>query len=247
MSKSIMSDAGVGRALFITRLGLSFQALKLCFWFGAIPGLFLPLLAWYVPASPHDVGMVKLDVMSRTLSENTPRVWKVANDKGVRSIVSVVLEDGREKQLLTPYQIRSVLEPYWLPVRIFYRYLFAGIVISIIAYLFVWVSLKKLGRTNQEDQRVRGADYVTDVITLNRMVKKAGAGPYRLGGAFLPEKAPMMGILAIGSPGSGKSSAIHDLFMQVFREKRKMIIYDQSGEYFRSHFRPGIDVFSIRR
>lgn len=258
MSKSVMTDAGVGRALFTTRFGLSIQAFYMCFWFGAIPMLFLPMAIWFYNASSQDVGMVKIELLTHVIPDDSYRKWKLTNNRGERTVVSVVLTDGQEKQLFTPVQVKRILSPYWKPVDRFYLYTKLSILFSILGYLVVWYSLKRAGARNQENQRLGGADYIVAAKELDRMIREKESEtrnmlmrlfwnlpilPYKLVGVSLPRTAPVTGILALGSIGTGKSIAIHDLMMQVFAKKRKCFIYDQSGEFFRAHYRPGKDFF----
>lgn len=243
MSKSVMTDAGVGRALFTTRIGLSIQAFRMCFWFGAVPFFILTMAIWFYFASAQDVSLVKIDLLTHVLSDAGARKWKLTNDKGVRVVVTAVLDNGREVQFFTPIQIKRILAPYWKPVHTFYFYLLLSFIMAIVGHLSVWFILKKMGARNQENQRLGGANYVVTARQLNRMIRRSGGGSYKLVDVALPKTAPTTGILALGSQGTGKSVAIHDLMLQVFKKKRKCFIYDQSGEFFRAHYRPGKDFF----
>jgi hypothetical protein len=238
-----MTDAGVGRALFTTRIGLSIQAFQMCFWFGAVPFFALTMAAWFYLASTQDVSIIKIDLLSRVVSDTSVRTWKLTDNKGARVVVTAVLDDGREVQLFTPIQVKRVLANYWKPVRTFYFCLLLGFVMSVVGHLVVWFILKRMGARNQENQRLGGANYVVTARELDRMIRASGGGPYKLVDVALPKTAPTTGILALGSQGTGKSVAIHDLMMQAFKNKRKCFIYDQSGEFFRAHFRLGKDFF----
>jgi hypothetical protein len=243
MSKSVMTDAGVGRALLTTRVGLSLQAIRMCLWFGAVPLFLLTIVVWFYTASTQDVSMVKIDFLTHILSVDGSVKWKLTDDNGVRKVVSIILDNGQEQQLFTPKQVRRILVSYWEPVNKFYYELTVGFVLSIIGYFTVWFILKRMGSRNQENQRTGGANYIVTVNVLNKMIRRKGAGSYKLVNVTLPKKSPTMGILALGSQGTGKSVVIHDLMMQAFKKKRKCFIYDQSGEFFRAHYRPGKDFF----
>jgi len=243
MSKSIMTDAGVGRALFTTRVGLSIQAFRMCFWFGAVPFFFIPMAFWFYSASVTDVSIVKIDLLTYVVNDSTSTKWKLTNNNGDRLVVSAVMDDGREIQRFTPVQIKRLLKPYWAPVDTFNFYLIGSLCLSIVGHLFIWFFLQRMGSRNQQNQRLRGAFEIVTAKALDRMIRKNGAGPYKLVNVSLPKTSPTTGILALGSQGTGKSIAIHDLMMQAFAKKRKCFIYDQSGEFFRAHFRQGIDYF----
>lgn len=259
MSKSVMTDAGVGRALFTTKFGLSIQAFYMCFWFGMIPAFFIPMMYWFSSASTKDVSFVKIEVLTHIYSADTPRVWRITDNNGVRRTLSATLRDGRVVTVFTPFQINAALKQngMWSPIKRFYFYLYLSIALSFTGYLFLWFVLSKAGSKNQKNRRIGGADYVVSWKELNKIVLKREAkklfmfaflwrlyrAPYFLAGVALPRTAPVTGINMIGSIGTGKSIAIHDLMRQVFRKKRKCVIYDQSGEFYRAHFRPGKDFF----
>ena len=44
MTDKIISDAGAGRALFLTRVKLTLHAVSMAMWAGALPGFLLPLV-----------------------------------------------------------------------------------------------------------------------------------------------------------------------------------------------------------
>lgn len=243
MSKSVMTDAGVGRAMFTTRIGLSIQAFNMCLWFGAIPAFLLTMIFWFYNATTQDISIVKVDLLTHIVSSDTPRLWKVVNNKDDRTIVSAILNDGREIQLFTPAQIKTILMPYWKPVNTFHFYLWLAVILSLLGHLTIWYFLKRMGARNQENQRLGGAKYIVTARQLNRIIRRSGGGLYNIVNVALPKTSPTTGILALGSQGTGKSVAIHHLMMQAFAKKRKCIIYDQSGEFFRAHYRPGKDFF----
>lgn len=243
MSKSSATDSGVGSSILTTRIGLSIQAMRICTFYGFLPALLAPLVVWLCLASPHSFSMVKIDILSRLVDAETFREWRVTEDDGSRAVVVARLENGEVVQEFTARQIPHVLQQHWGPVKTFHRVLWAGLVLAIVAYAAVWFALRRLGREKQANKRLRGAKDLVPVGELSRMVRKSGAGPYRLVGVPLPREAPMNGILAIGAQGSGKSMSIHDLMLQVFARGRKCFIYDQSGEFYKAHFRPGKDHF----
>ena len=243
MSKSVMTDAGVGRAMFTTKLGLSVQAFQMCLWFGAVPAFLLTMYVWFNVASHQDVSFVKLDLLTHVYSKDKAREWKLENNKGEKVVVSVRLDDGTKINEFTPVQIKKVLLKYWAPVQLFYVYLISALFLSFAGHSLVWYFLKRMGKDNQENQRLGGAKYIVDGTELSKLIEKQGGGDYKLVNVRLPKTSPTTGILALGSQGTGKSIAIHDLMMQAFEKKRKCFIYDQSGEFFRAHYRPGKDFF----
>jgi hypothetical protein len=205
MSKSIMSDAGVGRALFTTRIGLSWQAMQMCFWFGALPLFVLPLCIWYFNSPTHDVGMVKIEILTHIVPDESYRVWKITNNKGERKVIEAIMTDGRAIRMFTPVEIKELESPNWRPVRVFYMVLLLSGILSAIGYFSIWYILKRAGVKNQENQRMGGANYVVSSRKLDALIKKQGASDYRLVEVSLPKDSLMTGLLALGSQGTGKS------------------------------------------
>ncbi len=76
----------------------------------------------------------------------------------------------------------------------------------------------------------------------SRRGKSTGSDALKLGGVVLDPGSECKHILATGSPGSGKSTAIKELLDQVRKSGKKAIVYDVSGEYISRYFRQGKDV-----
>ncbi|AQH06172.1 type IV secretion system protein VirD4 (plasmid) [Burkholderia sp. KK1] len=243
MSEKIISDAGAGRALFLTRMKLTIHAVSMSLWAGAVPGLIVPIVLWMSCLSPRDVDIVKLNIVSHLVKQDTPRKWRIRDDAGQEQILTVVKSSGDPVQLLTAAQYRTVTSSISRPVTVFGYVMLASMLCGLLGYLSVWWSLSRLGKRARENKRVDGVEELVEPKELSRLVRKEEAGPYTVLDVALPKSAPMQGIQFMGAQGTGKSLAIHDLMQQVFQRKRKCIIYDQSGEYFRAYFRPGRDYF----
>jgi hypothetical protein len=245
MSGTPLSDAGVGRALFTTRITLSIQAFKMCVLIGALPGLLLPFVLWFYLAAAQSVDLVRLNAVSHVVADDTPARWRLTGPDGERRVVEAVLSDGRFIEWLTPAQIRAVLaKPLSSAMTTFTAIEIASLLCGIAGFLLTQAWLRRLGGSSQKDKRIRGAFDLVPLQELSALVRGEGGGRYTLAGVALPKDAPQRGIQTLGAQGSGKSVALHDLMRQVFRAKgRKAIIYDQSGEFFRAYFRPGKDYF----
>lgn len=247
MAKNVAgSDAGIGRAVFTTRLQLSLQAFRMCFWFGMLPGLLLPLCIWLTAVSAQDWDVVKLSVVAQMTGSSSYSEWKIRDAQGVRRTVLAVTRDGRSYASLTPAQVRQALQSRWGAVRRFQQVLQLGLAAGTLGFALAWVWIRRIGSRSQESQRLRGAESLIEGDALSKLVvagEPQGSALYRLVDVALPRIAPMAGILVQGAQGTGKSLAIHDLMQQVFARRKKCIIYDQSGEFYRAYFRPGKDVF----
>ncbi|MBU9366418.1 MULTISPECIES: type IV secretion system DNA-binding domain-containing protein [Burkholderiaceae] len=243
MSDKVISNAGAGRALFLTRVKLTVHAVSMSLWTGALPGVVVPVVLWGASLSPRDIDVVKQNIMSHIVSADTPRKWVLRDQSGDPEVLTVVKADGEEVQLLTPAQYRAVTADLSRPVHVFGYVMVASAICGVLGYASVWMSLSRLGRRARENKRVDGVEELVGPRELSRLVRKEEPGPYTILDVALPKSAPMQGIQFMGAQGTGKSLGIHDLMQQVFAAKRKAIIYDQSGEYFRAYYRPGKDYF----
>ena len=80
MSKKVLSDAGVGRAMFATRMRLSLQAAVMCVFYGLVPGLLAPFAIWYFTYPEFDKSIVKLNAIAHVLPDAAVLRWHVTED-----------------------------------------------------------------------------------------------------------------------------------------------------------------------
>jgi hypothetical protein len=244
MARNIAAtNAGVGQASVTTKVKLTIQAAKKCFVFGALPMFVAPVAFWMWAASPQEFDVAKIAVKRLVVDEAVYRKWRMRDQDGIRKIVSVQVDGGPPAQYIAAKDLPVVLGDAWKPAEALRRIMWAATAAAVAGYIGVWQLFVLRGRRQQANRRIRGAQEIVAPSELNRLVRNSGPSAYRLAGVLLPRDAPMRGILAVGTQGSGKSIAMHDFMQQVFARKRKCVIYDHSGEYFRAHFRPGKDKF----
>lgn len=243
MSRGVASDAGIGRSIFSTRLQLSMQAASMCFWSAAVPCFFLPYIFWLTLASARDVDIVRLSIVASFSDPAHRSNWQMRDETGEWLNIEAVTKTGSTVALLKPAELRKALANEWDPVNLFVGVVALSWMLPFAGYLLMWYGLGRLGSTNQRNKRIRGARSYVSGRELDSLVRANQSGGYKLVTVTLPLKAPMSGILMQGAQGSGKSLAIHDLMQQAFAKKRKAIIYDQSGEFFRAYYRPDKDFF----
>ncbi len=244
MARNIAAtNAGVGQASVTTKVKLTIQAAKKCLAFGAFPLFVLPHLTWLYAVTPHGFDVTKIHISTFFADPEKHRKWRIRDASGNRQIITLTNKDGELVQYFTPAQIQKVLQPSWDSAVIYDRVWLLSFVLGGCGYLLLWTLFTRRGLLQQTNKRIRGASEVIDAKELDRLVRERDEPDYTLVDVALPKKSAMMGILAIGAQGSGKSLTIHDFMRQVFAKKRKSIIYDQSGEFYRAYFRPGIDKF----
>lgn len=121
---------------------------------------------------------------------------------GEYRVVEALLDNGKSAAQLRPSEVRKALSAEWGAYRTFTFYALLSLILPVVGYLVVWFLLIRLGRSNMEDKRVRGADELITVKQLNSMVRARDGSDYRFAEVALPKKAPMQGILALGAQGS---------------------------------------------
>ncbi|MDD1493979.1 type IV secretion system protein VirD4 [Burkholderia stagnalis] len=243
MTERVISDAGAGRALLLTRVKLTMHAASMAFWVGALPAMVAPCIWWMSSLSDHDIDLVKANIVSHLVNQDVPRRWRVRDGAGEPRILTVVKSDGELVQWMTAPQFRAVTPNLARPVTAFRYVAWVSVGLGLAGYLSIWYSLKRLGRRARENKRIDGAQEIVEPVDLTKQVKREEPGPYRILDVALPRSAPMQGIMFMGAQGTGKSLGIHDLMQQVFARGKKSVIYDHSGEYYRAYFRPGKDLF----
>jgi len=244
MARNIAAtNAGVGQASVTTKVKLTIQAVKKCIVFGALPMFIAPIGYWIAAASPQEFDVAKIAVTSHFVDVSVYRKWRMRDRAGVRKVISVEVDGGPPAQYIAAKDLPLLLGPAWAPARAFSQVLRAALAAAVAGYFGVWHLFVVRGRRQQANRRIRGAQDIVEASELSRLVRQGTPSSYRLAGVLLPHDAPTRGIFTLGTQGSGKSLAIHDFMQQVFAKKRKCVIYDHSGEYFRAYFRPGKDLF----
>ncbi len=243
MTKQAATDAGIGRAVFATKVMLSIKAISMSLTFGALPGFFVPFIMWRAQSSDLDVDVVRVGLRAMVSDPEKHTTWEIRNSEGRYLVVEALTSTGANSMRLTPPEVKAALVSEWGSYETFKTFAWLSVFLSIFGYLLVWYLLSVMGRRNMMDKRLRGAEEIITTKALNRMVRNQEATDYNFAEVCLPRKAPMQGILALGAQGTGKSLVIHDLMQQVFARGRKCFIYDQSGEFFKSYYRPGKDFF----
>lgn len=243
MSRKALSDAGVGRAVFATRVHLFWHAVMMAFFLGAVPGFVVWHWAWLRATSPLDRSVVRVYGLAALWPRDWEQRWVLRSNEGGSRVITVTTRDGRHYEWLTPEQAKVSLSAYAGALDAYRRYLRLSLFTGAGGFALIWAGLTWLGGISQENTRLRGAQPVVSAAALSQLARRRGGSAYRFATVALPKSALTTGIIATGAPGSGKSMAINDLLVQVFTRGRKCIIYDQSSEYFRAHFRPGKDHF----
>ena len=217
MSKKVLSDAGVGRAMFATRLRLSLQAGVMCLFYGLVPGLLLPFIGWYSLASNFDVSIVRLHVLAHVLPDRAVIRWRVLEDDGKYRVLMVQTAGRQMYQWMHPPAVRQIIATrYAAPVDTFGTVALLSLLSGAFGYGLVWYGLRRIGAGAQDNTRIRGASAIVSSAQLHQLVLADDPSPYKHIDVALPKSSLTTGIIALGSQDSGKSFAINDLLLQVF-------------------------------
>lgn len=111
--------------------------------------------------------------------------------------------------------------------------------IAIAAMIGLIVFYVRYGHAAHSDSFLRG-QVLVDAKVLAKQVKNPS--PIKIAGVAIPLDLLPRNILAVGSMGTGKTQVIDQIIEDARRWKKKMVIYDKTGEFTQSFFRPGIDV-----
>ena len=139
----------------------------------------------------------------------------------------------------------SHIENLWASVWVGFLGVFgSGTMLS----LFFW----KIGKKNQEDSILRGAE----IVTPKQLDKLQGSNSQFgfLNGYNLGKKSPRIweeylwrGVAIVGRPGTGKSNLLRIMMEQDLERDAKWFIIDINGDYWRRFGRPGKDkILSLR-
>lgn len=124
-----------------------------CLKLGALVGLLLPFMMWFWMVSPQVLDLVKLDVMAGFSDPVIHKKWRVRDDQGMHTVVTVLTEDGQAWQLLTAAQVKQALISRSRPVEIFWQIPKISIFTAALGAVLAWLGLRKLRIRRQKNFR----------------------------------------------------------------------------------------------
>lgn len=158
MARNIAAtNAGVGQASVSTRIKLTIQAAKKCLLFGALPLFVAPIACWISAATPQEYDVAKLGLTRLLVDGPAHRKWRMRDERGVRRIISVEIDDGPPVQYIAAKDLPEVLGEGWKPVRDFQQVAWIALTGGALGYLGVWQLFVLKGRQQQANRRIRGA------------------------------------------------------------------------------------------
>jgi type IV conjugative transfer system coupling protein TraD len=112
---------------------------------------------------------------------------------------------------------------------------------AVIAVLYVF-GISWFGKRKMTDEHLRGARIVSSEALTKEIEARDGASPYVLAGVPMRKGAETLHAMFGGAQGTGKSQLFFELLDQVRARGRRAIVYDPSGEFTATYYRPGKDV-----
>ncbi|WP_187488901.1 type IV conjugative transfer system coupling protein TraD, partial [Duffyella gerundensis] len=95
----------------------------------------------------------------------------------------------------------------------------------------------------QRESELTGGRILADAKDVNRLLKKAGAmSPLSIGGLHIVKNSEMQNFGFHGTVGSGKSTALNDLLMQLRVRGDRVIIYDKGNNFIPTYYRQDKDL-----
>ncbi len=101
MENNVVTDAGVGKALFSNRLMFTLDVIFFCLVL-SIASFCIPTIRWLYFSSPQSYDLVKLDFLASHLDQDKTKIWRIRDSTGSRSIVTAKLSNGKLVQALNP-------------------------------------------------------------------------------------------------------------------------------------------------
>ncbi len=124
-----------------------------------------------------------------------------------------------------------------------YRGLAISVPLFIIAVMAMFRVFYRSGIRQTNDAHVRGAVLTEDLKSVQGgLVRQEKLGPLTLGKLRLPAKYEVTHQLINGGPGTGKTQIILQQLTNLREAGRRVIVYDNSGDFVAKFARPGHDV-----
>lgn len=103
--------------------------------------------------------------------------------------------------------------------------------------------LGRKGAKQRESELTGGRILAASPEDVNRLLKKAGLmSPLKIGGLHIVKDSEMQNFGLHGTVGSGKSTALNDLLMQLRKRGDRVIIYDKGNNFIPTFFRQDKDL-----
>ena len=137
-------------------------------------------------------------------------------------------------------------------ISVLYQSLFVGFGISLVLSITITAYLKKRGKAQSKEKRIKGDFLASAKVLKKRLRKKIKDMPHvkrhhceiilSKEKIRLPFHFETRNMLLHGAPGTGKSTVIKSLLHQLRARGDKVIIYDKGCSFVKHFFRPNEDI-----
>lgn len=232
IEKGLLTKFSTGGDLFAHRVQLLFVNTMRLFMVGAVVFALSSALMIYAWATKYE-----LYVFAKTMFA---RLMMLINQPQFH-LPFAGQEGGQSIKITSAALVRTVMESPELAGHYHQViwYFCVGLIIGGVAMLGLILFYVRYGHNAHTDSFLRGQELV-DAKDLAKRI--SNPSPIKLAGIPIPLDLLSRNILAVGSMGTGKTQVIDQIIEDARRWKKKMVIYDKTGEFTRNFFRPGIDV-----
>lgn len=228
---SLSKGFSTGSELWMHRIGLLLVAIRnivLCgLLFGLVAGI---LYLWFAVRR-----QVRTDIVASIFANTRQMLYMTANPMDY--------SQNGETIRLPVERVVELTDYVWNEVgRLSYHFTIVMGTAAICVIIIASVYWYEYGRTEMEDKDLRGATLATGPELKKLIGKNGDNSPYELAGVPLRKGAENLHTLISGAQGTGKSQQFFNLMKQIRARKKRMIVYDPSGEFTQAFYRPGIDI-----
>ena len=251
-SANDLSHSNVGSEL--TNISLKLARNKWSKYAMAWTAIFMSIFAISVMCMPmitdgFTANMISKHYKLTYITGDKPRVFYVADVDG-SPIQLYKTVDGHKVIEMTRLDaldiVDSQIKKKFLSPLLFNWYFIwsiIGMAIATFAVFRLHAFFEKSGAAQIDDEFSRGVQLITEADYKKQLVENGEDGSeIMIADLPLPMSGERLGMLFYGNAGVGKSNISFDLMDQIFKQKRKSVIYTRTGEEFEMYFRPGIDV-----
>lgn len=179
------------------------------------------------------------DRFDQFLQYSTLMGWESIGLTGGNATITI---DGVEQNVPAVDAVR-LLEPHMAePMRLAWNTLVFSLVGLLSGLVVTVLALYGFGQRKMQDTHLRGASLVKGNELKSLLEAREDSSPYSIADVPMRKGAETLHTLLVGGQGTGKSQQFFAMMDQVRGRKKRAIVFDPSGEFTATYYRPGIDV-----
>ena len=153
-----------------------------------------------------------------------------------------LMVDGHEAEV-SPTVAKKISRPFKeMATWKIYVLSMVGLLIGGVSFFVLIWSLTKYGGRKMKDDHLRGGKRTSGEILKKQLLDKSEASSYSMAGVPMRKNSETLHSLVTGATGTGKSVAILDLLDQIRQQGKRAAVYDPTGQFIETFYRPGKDI-----